>query len=326
MIAYLRVSITTVIFQSVLAGSVCQASQFAPKTDNRVICLDARTGKLLWEHVPRKLSDAHFESYKEGIVVYPHYDGSNRSKPLFLNAKTGKPIKSFSRESKRVRAKSAVFWPGPAVSLNNGWRLSGFPPGNTKTLLFRDAGGKDTWRIKTGGYPHQVRSWKNFVFYAFSYLSDEGILYAYRAGTKAPAWTIDLNKIVKGRSRPLTRMIFQVIENLIYLESNEHIFCFRPQSGKLLWHRNLAADLGLRFSPDFFGGGLNLAVFAKTGNVLVISFERRVVALDLKNGKYLWHLVPDTFPHCPFPMARDGKVILTAGAKRRLKRLSKDSP
>ena len=80
----------------------------------------------------------------------------------------------------------------------------------------------------------------------------------------------------------------------------------------------------LWFAPDFYGGGLNLAVFAKDGNVLIV-LEQRVVAIDLKEGKYLWHLEPDTFPKCPFPIAHDGKVVLTSGAKRRLHRVIGDS-
>ena len=313
-------------FVCFLLCNVCLGDTYEPKTDNRIICLDVETGRLVWEHIPKKLSDAHFEWYEKGVVVYPHYDGTNRSEPLFLNVNTGKAIKAFSRDPKNLLAHSAVFWPGPEIALENDWRLTGFSPGNTKSLVFHDARDKETWKIETGGYPHQVRSWKNFVFYAFSYLSDEGILYAYRAGMDRPTWTIDLNTTVKGRSPPLTRMIFQVIEDNIYVEANEHIFCIHPQSGKLLWHRDFAEDLRLRFRPDFYGGALNLAVFAKSGNVLVVSFERRVIALNLETGEYLWHLQPDTFPHCPFPVIQDRRIILSAGAKRTLTRLHVDKP
>ena len=32
-----------------------------------------------------------------------------------------------------------------------------------------------------------------------------------------------------------------------------------------------------------------------------------IVAADANTGKYLWHLQPDTFPHCPFPVADAGR-------------------
>ena len=314
-------SIQCTLALTLLTSSICQGTDYPPKLDNQVICVELKSGKLKWEFVPSKLSSAHFEQYPRGVVMYPHYSGDNKTKPTFLDPNSGKVIPEFKRDQKKLFSKSAVFWPGPVIALDNGWQLKGFSAGNHKTLVFRDAGDKERWKIPTGGYPHQVRSWKNLVFYAFSYLSNEGILYAYRAGEKKPTWTLDLNSIVKGRSKPLTRMIFQLIEDKIYLEANEHIFCIQPMSGKVLWHRNVAKDLGLNFAPDLFGGGLNLAVFGKSGDVLIISFECRVVALDLKAKKYLWHLQPDTFPHCPFPLVLKDSVILSSGAKRALHRV-----
>ena len=154
------------------------------------------------------------------------------------------------------------------------------------------------------------------MFYAYSYLSKEGILYARKAGSDRSTWKLDLNEIVKGRKQPLTRMIFQVIDDVIYLAANEHIFAIDPATGKLHWHRNFATDLGVTYGGGLFGGGLNLAVFQKSGDILVGSFEKRVVALDLKEMKYLWHFEPDTFPHCPFLVVHDGRVFLTAGENR----------
>jgi outer membrane protein assembly factor BamB len=303
--------------------SNCQGNDWPPKVDNEIICVDLRTGRALWDYKPEKLSDAHFELYIDGLVAYPHYDGSDRSQPIFLDVETGHSVRPFGQIPKHLRAKSAVFWPGPEVVLEEGWRLSDFKPGYEKSLTFRDAAdAAKIWKIETRGAWPVVRSWKNFVFFGQNYLSDEGILYAYQGGATKPTWTVDLNTIVKGREPPLTRMIFQLIDDTIYLEADEHIFALAPASGKLLWHRDLAIDLGV----PLYGGRLNLAVFAKDGDVLVVSFERRVVTIDLKEGKYLWHLEPDTFPECPFPIAHDGKVVLTSGAKRRLHRVTADVP
>ena len=298
------------------------ATTYAPKTDNSLAAIDIRTGKLLWTHKPAQLSDAHFEVYRGAVVAFPHYEGTARTNPIALT-RAGKLARAQRVPRGAPLAKSAVHWPPPAVALANGWRLAGYSPGNTKTLRFVDRAGKAKWQIATGGYPHQVRSWRNIVFYAFSYLSDEGVLYAYKAGKNRPAWKFDINKVVTGRKRPLTRMSLEVLGDVVYAEANEHVFAIAPATGKLLWHRDLASDLGLRFEPDFFGGALNLAVFARAGDVLLISFENRVVALDTKRNKYLWHLFPDTFPHTPYPAAHDGVVYLTLGAKHKLTRVRK---
>jgi outer membrane protein assembly factor BamB len=322
-----------VVVSLALSASVSGGASFAPKEDNRIVCVDLYTGKLLWEYVPKKLSQAEFELYPGGLVADPQIGWSGGT-PLYLDAGTGKPIAEFKRDPSRLLAKSATFF-NPPIELNNGWRLADFLPLVDQTLTFRDkAGAKEVWKIETGRHPDVVRSWKDDVFYAQGYLSDDCILYAYRAGGTKPAWTADLNQVVKGRKEPLTRMIFQVIDDTLYVEADEHIFAFEPGTGKLLWHRDLAKDLHLEFVPDFYGGGLNLAVFAKSrdvrvmsdtravSEVLVVSFERRVVALDLTKGKYLWHMEPDTFPHTPFPVVSGDKLFLTVGAKRTLKQIT----
>lgn len=162
-----------------------------------------------------------------------------------------------------------------------------------------------------------ITSWKNFIFFRFEY-SDGELLYAYEAGKQEPCWIFNPNKIVEEYNIGFGRITFQVIEDVIYSNVKEHIFGLNPKDGKLLWYRNLAKDLGLKFSPDFFGGGLELATFTKSKNILIISFERRIVAIDISNSQYLWHLEPDTFPHQSFPAIYNEKLFITSGDKRKL--------
>jgi outer membrane protein assembly factor BamB len=306
------------ILLAILVSTFAQATDWEPKTDNEIAALDLKTGMLLWAYKPDKLGNAHFEVHQQGLVVYPHYAGNKKTDPLFLDLNKGTPITPF-RTDLTPLAKSATFWPGLEIKLTNGWVLQGFSAGNTMSLTFVDPQTKTTvWSIETGGYPHQVACWNDYVFYSFSYLSDEGVLYAYRAGRETPSWTLDLNQIVTDREVPLTRMIFQIMGDVLYLEANEHIFGIDPETGKLRWHRDLAKDLNVPFERGFYGGGLNLAVFAKSGNTLVVSFEKRVVALDLTSMRCLWHLEPDTFPGCPFPAVHDGMVFLSSGKNRQL--------
>lgn len=298
---------------AVALTSFSDASSWRAKTDHVIAALDLRTGKLLWKHKPKTLGEAHFRLYKGAIVAYPHYDGTKTTAPIVLTESGTLAAKQKTPRAK-VLAKSSVHWPLPHIQLSNNWELFGFKPGHDKELKFRDRKSKKLkWRITTNTYPHQVRAWNDYVFYATSYLSDDGILQAYKAGETKPAWRFDLNKIVKNNTPLLTRMSLEVIDDVIYIQSREHIFALSPRSGKLLWHRDLATDLGLKYQPEIYGGGLDLAIFASEGNMLVISFEKRLIVLNTKTMKYLWHMDPGTFPHTPYPVVHKGKLYLTLG-------------
>ena len=107
-----RFVIATAVVAFVLASSLpaCRGKSWRPKVDNEIVCVNLRTGELLWKYKPTKLGDAHFELYKDGLAAYPHYDGSDRSNPIFLDINTGHPIPPFERIRKHLEAKSAVFW------------------------------------------------------------------------------------------------------------------------------------------------------------------------------------------------------------------------
>ncbi|HYE19264.1 MAG TPA: hypothetical protein VEA69_12515, partial [Tepidisphaeraceae bacterium] len=92
-------------------------------------------------------------------------------------------------------------------------------------------------------------------------------------------------------------------------------FALDETTGRVLFHVDLAAAVGLPFSPGFWKGGVNLASLAADGDVLIVSFEERVLALDTRQRKVLWHLRPDTFPNNPFPVAHDGVLYMTVGDK-----------
>jgi Leucine-rich repeat (LRR) protein len=285
--------------------------------NNRVICMDLRSGKVLWEHRPDRISIALLELYKDGLFIQRSTPRVDNGGPLYLDAKTGKPVKEFKRDRGRLLANSAILDDTPVV-LANGWRLE--PRfGDRKTLQFVEPkSGTETWRIEIGDSISDLCAWNDFVFYALDMHNSKGVFYAYRAGGKKPAWTVDLNHIIKDKEAPLTRMFFRVIEDTVYVQAHQHIFALKPESGKLLWHRNLVTDLDLEYS-DLHGPGNDWSSMTKDGNILVIAYEMRVIALDLKAKKYLWHLYPDSYAAEQYPIAYDGKLYLSSGPKRKLK-------
>jgi outer membrane protein assembly factor BamB len=291
------------------------------KENNRVVCLELRTGKVVWEYIPDRLNIAILELYKDGLFVQRSTPRGDFGAPLYLDAKTGKPIKEFKHDPGRLLTKSPIWDDDAPVVLANGWRMVPSLAQDMKTLRFLDPkSATEMWRIEIADSVGDIRTWKDFVFCTLDMFKTKGVLYAYRAGGKRPAWTVDLNKIVKESEPRLTRMFFQVLDDTLYVQAHEHVFAINPENGKLLWHRNVETDLRLE-SSDLYGPGNDWSTMAKDGNILIISYQCRVVALDLKAKKYLWHLEPDAYPTTPYPIAHEGKLYLSSGPKRKLKRL-----
>jgi outer membrane protein assembly factor BamB len=178
------------------------ADTFPAKEDNRVICIDAKTGRLIWEYIPKKLSNVHFALYREGLVAYPSADPSDLRDPLFLDASTGKRLPSFTRNDASLLARSnTLFVPRQLVILGNGWQLADSDRRGAQTLQFRNpANGKVIWTINTDGYPRTIRSWKQYLYYSSNGLSSPEVLYAYRIRDEKPIWTIDVNGIMKEKN------------------------------------------------------------------------------------------------------------------------------
>ena len=318
------------------------ATQYSRRTDQEIVALDARSGTLLWKHQEAKLSSAYFEVCNGGLIVHPVGNSSDKSNPVFLDLQTGKSIRPFRIETKSVLAKSFAKWPPPPVRLQNGWTLHNFRPGYSMNLEFADPGAdRVMWTVKTHGYPQCVRAWQNLVIWSFSSQSDaEAVLYAYRAGDRLPLWTADLNRIIPPASDiplpsfghdnpevpsrlygPLKQMTCEVIDNRVYVQARQHIFAFDSLTGKLFWHRDLAHDLHVNYYPEIEGDRWmqdNYAAFTKDGNIIIIAFDKRVVALDLSSMKYLWTLEPDTFIHLSFPVICNGRVFLVCGPRMHL--------
>jgi len=298
------------------------ARDFVPRDDLEIIALDIKTGALKWTHKGTPLGNAHFELYPGLLAVYPHYDTDDTSNPMLLDPKAGVVLKTDTRDPKqRVKASAAQWVKGPIV-LANGWRLENFDAGNMKDLEFVDPKtAKVVWTVKPAEYPEYVLAHKDTLYVAYGYLTDQAIVFAYRAGSEKPAWSIDFNKLLgkptaKKALTRLGRVAVQIIGDTLYAQSGEHVFAIAPTSGKVAWRLDAAKTLGIKYEPDLYGGALDIAVFARDGDMLVVGFEKRVLGVKAASGKLVWNMQPDTFPHSAFPLAHDGLVFLSSGTKR----------
>lgn len=299
-------------------ANICLATSAIPTYDRRIVALDLRTGKELWEHIPDGIQEAALKLYKQGLVVEASFVRKDAPKVVYLNPDNGKPIAAFEPAGGDLIVASFDFY-GTNVKLKNGWALDGFLPGTSTGFKFINP---DThrleWQLATRGYPHRAAAFENLFFYAFGVSDDDGI-YAFQAGESKPAWEVHLNRIVTGSDQPVKRISMQLIDDVIYVAcgessngNNHHVIAIEARTGKVIWHRDLVKDLGLEIGTpyDHFH---NLAAFAKSGDVLVIVMPRLVVALDLKQNRYLWRLRPDQF--CG-PVIHKGRVFLVLGKNR----------
>ena len=308
-------SFLIVVLAQFLIGVPSLADSYIEKTDNRIISLEAETGKMLWQYKPAELSDASFKLYEEGIVVVPNLH-EDTTKAFYLDTESGKLISPFNQNENQLLAQSPINWTYTYAVMENGWRLSRlYKPSKKRPIVFEDSEGKEVWRMKAKVNPKPIRIWRNMFFYCSEPQIAEAKLYAHRAGSKKVRWVVDLNRVrvSSGRSRGLRSVSFQIIEDAIYVGGNEYIFSLQPRTGKLLWYRNLAKDLGFSF------GRFTNIVFSKSNNLLIVSSVYRVVAIDLESQQYLWHLKPDTFPQTPHPAIYGNQIILIAGEDWKLK-------
>lgn len=293
------------------------ARQWAPRTDVEIVALDVRTGAVRWAHRGGPMSNAHYELYPNLLVAYPHYDPDDRSNPIFLDPATGKPAKD-TRAPAALRARSVAQWRKGPVTLSNGWRLDAFSAGNTRNLELTAPGSpKIVWRVAPLEYPEIVLGHKDLLLHAYGYLTNQAVIVAHRAKATAPAWSLDFNKLL-ATTKPdrLGRVSMQIAGDLLFAQTGPHVFAIQPETGTVVWHLDAAKASGLAYEPDLYGGALDLAVFSRDAGVLVVAFEKRILALDDARGRLLWHLQPDTFPHSAFPLAKDGLVYITSGPKR----------
>ena len=310
---------SAILAAAVVFATSAAAKSFVPRTDLEIVAFDAKTGAEMWSFKGPPLANAHFELYPGVLVAYPHYNQADKSAPIVLDAKTGKPTRKTRRQL--VASSSAQWIKTPAV-LANGWRAERFRPGYTKEVELVDPKTrKVAWRIDPAHYPEYVRAYKDVLLIAYGYLTDEAVVFAYKTGAAKPAWTIDFNQLLGKPSKKkdpqrLGRVVLHVIGDVLYAQTGEHVFAIAPRTGKILWRLDAAAALKIRYQPDLYGGALDVAVFSRDGDTLVVAFEKRVLAVHAQTGRLVWSIEPDSFPHTAFPLVKNGLVYLVAGPKR----------
>jgi hypothetical protein len=288
------------------------ATTFGSRSDNAIGAWDARTGELLWYHQPPALSDAWFELYPDTLRVMAsiHADAATTEFELLLDPATGTQMSSSPLQGLLAQSRT---WDIGEIVLENGLTLTNHHSGD-KYLVFKSPGEAD-WVLDA--QVESVVAWKNTVFWAKGYLSDDGLVHAHEARATEETWQLDVNQPLGAPAEPLTRPYLAVFGDVLFVGAHEHVFMLDPASGSLLHHWDLVALTGVPWTadegPSFFHGGLDLATFAADDETLVVGFEGLVVAIDRMSRAVVWHADPGAFPHDPFPLVHGDKVYALMG-------------
>jgi hypothetical protein len=289
-----------------------------------IVALDLRTGRTLWKHKPKQLGTASFAVFPEGLAVYGlKHEKHNRHEPLFFSPTTGKRIGPFDYRGFRRLARSASFAQQETLRLSNGWELVRYfrsrralvfaPPGailERRTRLPKEI----AWEIPTHGRPAWIQEINETLL-----LSQGPVMVAYRIGAKKPLWSRGFQETV---GQWLETLRFRVLEGRLFVQAHRYLMELDLGTGKILSKRDLAADLELQWSPGLVSGmSPTDALLTMSDGILVVAFNRRVIALDLKAGRYLWHLDPGDIGAIPRPLAHKGILYLTVDSEPKVRKV-----
>jgi outer membrane protein assembly factor BamB len=306
------------------AGGGVNAAQRETQQE-RVLCLDADSGKLLWEHkfnvfltdiVADRLGWTNLAGDPETGNVYAH--GTQGF--LFCFSKDGKVLwqHSLTEEFGRISGYGGRL-AGPAVDgdlvyvsmLNSSW--GDLAMGGDRFLALDKKTGKIVWWASTGARPKDTYS-STPVFATIngerlliSGGGDRGV-HAFQARTGKKVWSyffgdgaVNISPIIKG--------------NLVYIghgESNPdtnrqgRVVCLdagQVNNGepKLVWKRD---GIKAKFSSPVL----------HDGRLYVCDLNARMYCLDAETGKSLWE--PAAFPYgrngFGSPVLADGKIYIGA--------------
>lgn len=200
-------------------------------------------------------------------------------------------------------------WRGPRR--DGVWREQGimasFPPEGLKVLWRVPAGGSWPSPVAADGrvYLHDVELTHPRVHERVRCfdITTGKVLWTYVYDADYPDWAYNAEQNGGPVSSPA------VVDGQLYgLGANGDAFCLAADTGKVLWHRNLASDYHLmemtcRASPLVDADRVFLVVGGKPGAC--------VIALDRRTGRDVWKALDE-------PVANSSPILITAGGKRQL--------
>jgi outer membrane protein assembly factor BamB len=230
-------------------------------------CLDAATGKTLWEN--RELVCDHYRGPGSSPVLYKNlliltFDGYDVQFLAALDTATGRIAWKTPRDITFVNANPDYHkgYSTPQLVTIDG-RDQLVSPAADSTIAYDPATGKELWRIATGGMNQSIRP---IFAHGLVYLScgHEQKLLAMKPGTGTlPATAITWKTIREAPTRPAPLVLG---DHLFMVNDKGILTCLDAKSGKSIWRERLDGD----FTASPVSAGNLLVLPNESGKTFVV--------------------------------------------------------
>ena len=142
-------------------------------------------------------------------------------------------------------------------------------------------------------------------------------LRAFDLATEKELWSFDCGKPT-GYPRPDSGASVKVVANRVLVQARLHLFALDPRTGRQLWRghiRNAPNTPKWPVSAALYHSGTECRITA-AGDIAVLAFHYRLIAMNVTTGKFLWAWMPDSYPWLSNPIADEARVYCIVGRKR----------
>lgn len=254
--------------------------------DYRVACLDATTGKLLWETKPGRLALPRL-TFSKGVVIAEssYLTGQQTKRDVYrFDAKTGKLLK---RQKPRDNERKERLNPLKPLARNltavDGTKFS-YRWGNTRHLI-AVSGGQERIVKRLESYPHDLHIAGNLAVFTFSggtapAKTGGGEVHAYNLKTKKWEWEFAASTKIPDLDEAAYTSI-NIDGDRVLVSTDQTLFSLTLDGGKIKWMTKLPRQAIRQYDAPSTAIG-------RFGDVLFVQCYEDVFAVRAKDGKLLW--------------------------------------
>jgi outer membrane protein assembly factor BamB len=307
-----------------MAPFVMRAQMIRPDVEVGMLCLDAATGKAVWQHwFGRKLMFTGYQ-FSDGKAVVRFYgmpsrnddqDHTNKDSAAFLDMKTGKTVLPF-------------YLPVPSCELvlSNGWSSQGvtnlaWHNIGTNLIYFFDAHSNMVWKMTLPEGAYNLANWHDVLVYSQYVEEHKNLvdhLFGQTAGKGNPIWEFILPNDIPsldqiggdfiGPKNYLRTFTYKVGKDSILVFGGGTLFSLAPTTGIVEWRSQVSSDTVVKRSKSKF----NSAYVAEAGGDLLLLSDQTLLRFKKASRPVISLLRDDidmdSFYQGKLPVYIDGKI------------------
>ncbi len=291
-----------------LLGRGAYADSYVIPPDYHVTCLDAATGKVLWDTKPPKMGPPKLSIRGDEVIAESQIYSGNDEKPKRViyrfNRNTGDLSKRSGAIGETAREEILPLQKLPRnLAAPDGTKFE-YSPGNTRHLTtIKD--GQEIILKRLDDYAYDLNIFGDLAIFTYSggYVRDTyfGEVYAWSLKSKKLAWKFEPKRRIESLGRSVYTGI-AVDGERVLVSTDQVLFALHPKSGKVLWETNLPRQKIRRYDSPWIRVG-------RVGEVLYMTCYEDLFALRAKDGKLIWSFDCGPFG-APWPTIAGGKAYV----------------